>query len=410
VPKVEIRIALRTGSVDEPEDRPWLTRLLAHWGTEGAGGLDASALADAFARIGGSVGIAAGEDGSAFVATSLSEHAAEAVRLLGLVLREPEFPESELPRLRADLLRGLSVSATQPGVQAAAPFLKALYGAHPYGRGLPTAEQLARLDRGAVTDFHERFLGAARARVYVGGVFDAAEMRAALARALDGWQAGPAPRTDVATPRVAPGVHLVDRPGAEQSTLYLGLPVMAAGHRDYLPFLVANTLLGGSFYSRIILNIREDKGWSYSPRSAVASKFRCGHWVQVADVTTAHTAAAVTEVIREIERLREEPPGEEELAGIRNYMAGSHVIAHATPSGIVDHASFLDFHGLGDAWSASYIERVHAVTPDDVRRIVREHLRPADMTLSVAGDASVVRAGLEAFGPVTMVSASGAPG
>ncbi len=402
VPKVEIRVTLDTGAVDEPGGAPWTARFAFEYLKEGIDGMDAAGVADAFARLGGDFGAGGGEDTSTVIATALSEHAAEAARLLCAILRRPAFPATEEARLLADLRRARDVAEAEPGTLAAARFLRAIYREHPYGRGLPTAAQVGALRCGGAAAFYADRVGAARARVYAGGPCDADALAAALSAGLDGWGAGPAPARRAAEPRPARRVFLVDRPGAEQSTIYLGLPAPSTAHAEFVPFLVLNTLVGGAFYSRVTRNIREDKGYAYSPRSAVAAKRGCAHWVQVADVTTAVTGAALAEIRREIDRLREEAPGEEELAGIRNYLAGSHVLSHAAPSGVLDHIAFLDFHGLDEEWSRRYVERVHAVTPEDVRRLAQEHLRPEEMTLSVAGDAATVRAQLEPWGEVVV--------
>ena len=167
---------------------------------------------------------------------------------------------------------------------------------------------------------------------------------------------------------------MIDRPGAQQSTIYLGLPVIAPGHNDYIAFQVMNSLLGGSFGSRITANIREAKGYTYSPFSQHSSRYRDAYWVQVADVTTAVTGPSLKEIFYEIERLQKEPPTEDELQGIKNYLAGIFVLQNSSRQGVIGQLAFLDLHGLDESYLTTYVQKVFAVTPKDVQRIAQTYL------------------------------------
>ena len=135
----------------------------------------------------------------------------------------------------------------------------------------------------------------------------------------------------------------MDRPGAEQSTIRLGLPAPDPSHEDYLPLTVVDTLLGGAFMSAITLNLREDKGYTYSPRSTIAVHYRDAYWMHASDVTTAHTGDSLHEIFAEIDRLRAEPPSVEELEGVQRFMAGGMLVRNATPAGLLGQLGFLDF-------------------------------------------------------------------
>jgi predicted Zn-dependent peptidase len=193
---------------------------------------------------------------------------------------------------------------------------------------------------------------------------------------------------------------LIDRPGAAQSTLYLGLPVIYPGSPDYIPMIVTNALLGGSFASRITSNIREAKGYTYSPNSQLSTRFRDAYWVEVADVTTAVTGPSLKEIFYEIDRLQKEPPTEEELQGIKNYLAGIFVLNNSTRGGVINQLAFVDLHGLDDKYLTTYVQKVFAVTPKDVQRIAQTYLLGDKMTLVVVGDKSKVADQVSAFGQV----------
>ena len=185
-----------------------------------------------------------------------------------------------------------------------------------------------------------------------------------------------------------------------QSTVRFGLPAIPPTSPDYIPLVVTDALLGGSFGSRITANIREKHGYTYSPRSVLGLHPGVGTWLESADVTTKDTAASVREIVNEIERLRKEPPSDEELAGIRKYVAGTFVLRNSSRAGIVTQLRFVDLHGLPADWLRNFVQRVEAVTPADVTRVTRKYLDPQRMTLVVVGDRKAVEDSLKQFGPV----------
>ncbi|MGA9239071.1 M16 family metallopeptidase, partial [Robiginitalea sp.] len=174
--------------------------------------------------------------------------------------------------------------------------------------------------------------------------------------------------------------------GAPQSTIYYGLPVPDPSSPDYTALDITNSLLGGSFASRITSNIREDKGYTYSPYSSLTSNYKTGIWYEAADVTTEHTGASIAEIKKEIELLQEEPPTQEELDGIINYESGIYVLQNSSPNGIIGQLIFLDTHDLDESFLKDKVANMHGVTPERVMEITRKYIRPENMTLIVVGD------------------------
>ena len=321
------------------------------------------------------------------------------VRLLAEMARHPRLPEPELPRLRQDRLRELAVARQQPDQLALEAFRRALHGDHPYGRLFPAEAMLAGFTIGQVRGFHDANFGARRARLYVAGRFDAAAVRVAAEEAFGEWAGGPEPLVLPPEVRARRELLVVDRPGAPQSTLIVGTPVFDPTHPDWVRLLVANALLGGSFASRITSNIREEKGWTYSPSSTISVRHRDAYWAESADVTTAATGPSLGEIFREIERLGAEEPPEEELDGIRNYVAGTFVLQNSTRQGIVGLKTFLDLHGLPESYLRTYVKAVHGTTPADVSRLVREFLVPGRMLIAVTGDRAAISDQLAPWAP-----------
>lgn len=394
VPKVTVSVVVRAGNLDDGEDT-WLADITGELMSEGTATLDASALARTAASMGGAIGVGVGADQTSISADVLSEFAPQLVQLLADVTIAPRLPESELPRIKRDFIRNLAIARTQPQSLAAEAFARSLYGDHPYGRVYPTEAQLESYTIEDVRAWHAANFGAARTQVFVAGRFDADAVRAAIERAFGEWARGPDPLINVPEAATAAQVVLVPRPDAPQTTIYLGLPAADPSRPDYTSLAVTNTLLGGFFSSRVTRNLREEKGYTYSPASRISSNYRAAYWVQTADVTTQHTGAALDEIYREIARLRAEPPPPEELERVKNYAIGTFVLGNASRAGLIGQLASIDLHGLPESYLTEYVTRVQSVTPEQVRDAAQKYLDPARMTLVVVGDLDVVRPQLE---------------
>jgi predicted Zn-dependent peptidase len=290
--------------------------------------------------------------------------------------------------------RDLAIQKSTPQSVAQEKFSELLYGDHPYGRLFPTEAMLAGYTMDQVKTYHRDHFSAARARLYVAGVFDAAQMEAAVRKAFEGWAnggTGAAPPSPAAPAAKSGGFALLDRADAPQSTVMLGLKVPDPAQPDFIALEVTDALLGGSFGSRITSNIREQKGYTYSPNSVLQTHPGQAHWVEVADVTTKVTGASIKEIFFEIDRLRKEAPPATELQGIKNNLAGVFVVQNASRAGVIGQLAYVDQHRLGDQYLATYVKKIMAVTPEDVRRIATQYLTPDKMTLVVVGDTKTVK-------------------
>jgi predicted Zn-dependent peptidase len=386
LPKARVSLVMRVGNLNEGPTETWLADLTGDLMREGTTTRTGEELAATVAGMGGSLAVNVGPDLTTIGGDALSEFAPDFVRLLAEVVRHPRLPAAELPRLKADRLRQLSVARRQPRSLTLERFRQALYPDHAYGRVFPAPEQLEGYTPVQVRGFHAANFGAARAHLYVVGRFDSAATEAAARAAFGDWGRGAPPLVQTPTARAGRALHLIDRPGAAQSTIYVGVPVVDPSHADWIALQVTNALLGGSFGSRITTNIREQKGYTYSPFSEVSPRYRDAYWVEVADVTTDVTGPALREVFHEIERLRAEPPPADELRGIQNYLAGTFVLQNSSRFGIANQLAFVRLHGLGEAYLTNYVGRVHAVTPAEVRRVMRTYLAPERMLIVVTGD------------------------
>jgi predicted Zn-dependent peptidase len=390
LPKVTLRLAVLSGNIDEKAGEVWLSDLMGDLLSQGTDTKTAAQVAEAAARMGGSLDINVGEDRTDIGGDVLSEFGPEMAALIGDVAMHSKFPESELARLKGDRLRRLSIAKSQPQQMALEKFRALLYPDHPYGRLFPTEEMLKGYTIGQVRAFYDANFGAARSHVYVVGKFDEKAMEAAIRKAFAGWKRGADPTVNVPKASTAHRLETMDRPGAVQSTIYLGMPVADPSSPDWIPMSVMNALLGGSFGSRITSNIREQKGYTYSPFSQVSARYRDAYWAETADVTTKDTGASIKEILAEIKRLQTEPPSEAELKGIQNYLAGTFVLQNSSRLGIIGQLHFVDQHGLPDDYLNTYVSKVYAVTPAQVQQMAAKYIQPDKATIVVVGDTKVI--------------------
>jgi predicted Zn-dependent peptidase len=398
VPKVSVRLAILTGNVNEGANQVWLADLTGDLLQEGTATRTASQIAEDVAKMGGSLDVNVGENRTEIGGDVLAESGPEMVALVADVARHPTFPESELARLKGDRERQLSIALSQPQPMAQQKFRSVLYGDHPYGRLFPTDAMLQAYTLADVRGFYDKNYGAARSHLYVVGRFDDAAMEAAIRKAFSDWKKGTPPDLTQPPPTSARAVYIVDRPGAVQSTINLGVPVIDPSKPDWDTLLLMNVLLGGSFGSRITSNIREQKGYTYSPRSQLSNRYRDAYWVEIADVTTNVTGPAIKEVLGEIDRLQAEPPSDKELKGFQNYQAGVFILQNSSRPGIIGQLEFVDLHGLPADYLNGYVARVYAVTPQQVQEAAKKYVQDDKATIVVVGDKKVIEEQLKPFG------------
>lgn len=386
VPKVTIDVIVRSGSINEAENQVWLADLTGELMKEGTKTRSSEQVAKEAAGMGGGISISVGADQTQIQSDALSEFGPKMVALLADVTQNPLLPESELPRLKKNALRRMSIELSEPGNIARRDFAKLLYPQHPYGRLYPTEAMVNSFSVADVRTFYGKNFGAARTHVYVAGKFDSKQVRKAVTESFNKWAHNAEPFIEVPKPNPGKAFQLEDKPGAVQSTVIVGLPVLDPTNPDYVPFLVMDSLLGGSFGSRITSNIRENKGYTYSPSSAVSTRYHDGYWDESADVTTNVTGPSLKEIFSEINRLENEPPTAAELKGIQVYMSGIFVLRNSWRGGIINQLNFTELQGLGDAYLQTYVQKVNAVTPEQVSAVAKKYLIADQMKIVVVGD------------------------
>jgi zinc protease len=391
VPKVYVNLVIKTGNVHEAANQVWLSDLLGRLMNEGTTSISASALAKKLAGMGGQINISTGSDQVTIGGSVLSEYAAELVRIIADVVINPALPATEIERLRNDLKRNVALNKNVPQSIAQDKFMRAMYGETSYGTLYPTDEMLNSYTLDDVKKFYNDNFGAKRSVLYVAGRFDEAATAKAAAESFGKWKAGADPVYPTPDNKAEAATIIVDRKKAPQTTILFGLRTLTPKNPDYLSFGIMNSLLGGSFASRITSNIREQKGYTYSPSSGLSTHPGGAYWSEQADVTSEHTIDAINEIKKEIIRLQQEAPATDELAGIQRYAAGNFVLQNSTPGGIMGQLNFLDLHGLPDSYLSNYVKNVYAVTPQQVSDLAKKYLDTNKMVLVMVGDEASIK-------------------
>jgi zinc protease len=401
VPLVALLLLVRSGAAADPAGKDGLAAVTADMLDEGSGDRSAIAVHEALARLGAQFDTDIGSDAMVASLTVLSRFAGPALSLLSDIVVRPALRDEDFTRVRQLRLHRLTQIRDMPAAVADRAFLKLLYGVHPYGHSpIGSEAALAAMTVDDVRAFHGRAIRPGAATLVAVGDCDH-EQIAALARdAFAGWVGTdgiPTP-ADGGLPH-ASGVNVVPRAGAPQSELRIGHVAVARDTPDYHALVVANTILGGQFVSRINLNLREHKGVTYGARTAFEFRRLPGPFVVQVSVQTSATAMAVEESIREIGGMRgAKPITPDELAlGIASLTRG-YARNFETADQIARAAMQLALYDLPDDYFAQFVPRVERVTAADVTDVMARHVDPDRLTTLVVGDLETIGAGLGQLG------------
>jgi zinc protease len=399
VPLIQIAVVLRAGASSDPQGKPGLAHLTAEMLDRGAGKRSALELSDAVDHLGAELSASAGWDATSVSLSVPSERVGEALGILADVVRNPTFPLDELERVRKELLTELLQWRDEPQAIARVAFARALYGDHAYGRVTEGSEQSVRAAvREDLERFHQSFYGPGDAAIVAAGDATAASLRALLETAFGSWSRRvERPQTvSPATQVRGRSVWLVDVPDAPQSEIRIGRVGPSRSTPDYFPLIVANTLLGGSFTSRLNQNLRERHGYTYGAGSAFDFRLSTGPFFAAAAVQTDKTAAALTEFFAELEAIRK-PISPEELTRARHYLALRYPAGFETTGQLAGKLEQKVIYGLPEDYFTSYVDRVEKVTEADVSRVTAEYIDPRAVVVVVVGDRKKIEAGIRAL-------------
>ncbi|KFI06662.1 pitrilysin family protein [Massilia sp. BSC265] len=405
LPRVDYVLAVRgAGFAADAPQTPAFANMLAGLLNEGTAKRDSRAIAEAAQGMGGEVAAGASSDGIIVSANALASQAAPMMQLLAEVARTPSFPESEVKLAKANALQSLKVSETQPGFRAERAISRAIYGEHPYARTTPTVEAINAVTQDMLRSEHARRMRPDRALLVITGPVKEAEAVKLAEQAFGDWRAsGPALLDTAAAPASAkPARILLQRDKSVQSAVRLGSPGIAASAQDQIPLRLASTILGGGFSSRVNINLREEKGYTYGASAGARMNRVGGAIVGGADVRNEVTGAALNEFLGEYKRIGTELVPAKEMEMNKRYVAGGYMISNQLQRSVAATLANNWLVGLPAEFLGEYVPRIQKVTPEQVRDVSRKYFNPENQSIVVVGDQKAVGEQLKAFGEFTV--------
>ena len=397
VPLVELRLRIPFGQADLPGSSVLVRTLLS--GTEQMSNLEIAAEVQA---TGGTLTASVNPDRLLVSGNALASRLGRLLEILAGVMTGANYPDEQVGIERDRLADRIHVARKQPTHLVQVALLKRIYGDHPYGVQTPQAWQVREVSGKRLRQLHAERVHPRGATLVLVGDLDPEATLDLVADRLGGWDGGAEPVTLPATPPLEPGpLLLADRPESVQSSLRLALPAVDRHHPDHPALQLANLIFGGYFSSRWVENIREDKGYSYSPRSAVEHSAAGSVVVVAAEVATEVTAPALLETWYELGRLACLPPEAAEVEQARQYAIGTVQLNMSTQAGLAGLASVYAGFGLRLDYLLRYVQALTETTVDDVAAVAARYLSPTRAVPVVLGDATRTEAGLAQLGPVT---------
>ena len=406
VPLVELR--LRLPFERSQLDPPFVARaaLLSQTLFSGTATMSTVDIAAELQRAGGALSAGVDADRLLITGNGLARGLRDILGILAEVLTGATYPEGEVETERARLIDRVQVAQSQPSHLARVALQKRIYGAHPYAVQTPSIEDIKPLGTTDLAALHSARVHPAGATLIIVGDIDG---NAALELATDtlaGWNGSGAGEVLPPAPPLTTGpIMLANRPGSVQTSMRLALPAVARTHPDHAALQLANLVFGGYFSSRWVENIREDKGYTYSPHSVVEHSVAGSAIILGAEVATEVTAAALLETWYELGRLATTAPGDDELEQARQYALGSLLLGMSTQAGLAGLASTYAGFGLRLDFLAQHAARLGSASRDDVARVAAEYLAPAKAATVLLGDADVVAGSLATLDAVELTSA-----
>ncbi|HXW04840.1 MAG TPA: pitrilysin family protein [Vicinamibacterales bacterium] len=404
VPLVSTLLLIPAGASADPSDRAGLAALTGDLLDEGCGALDALGLHDALGRIGAQLETEVGPDATLVAITSLERFAGRALELLADMALRPRLERADFERVRDLRLHRLVQMRDLPPALAERAFAEALYGSHPYGHlSIGSEVSLQGITRDHVLAFHSRHYDPRHATVIAIGDATHDELFAHLRRVFDTWNPGGSDSPVVNVPPPPPDgarrLVVIHRPGAAQSELRIGHVSVPRRTPDYHALLVMNMILGGQFVSRINLNLRENKGYTYGARTGFEFRRGAGPFVLQASVQSDATVEAIRESLSELEGIRgTRPVTAEELELGRAALTRGYPRTFETADQIGRGVAQLALYDLPDDYFTTFVPAVLKLTADDITRVAARHVNPERLTLVVVGDREKVGPSLDQLG------------
>lgn len=410
LPLVSYRLAFRVGGAFDPPAIPGLTDLLAGLLPEGTESHSSREIADEVARMGASLSAGANSDYTIVAASALSEFNDEILSLMADVVLHPSFPENEVELAKQNTKESLRQQRAQPSFLASEMVSRVMFGNHPYAVVAPTPESIDLVTRDEFVKFHRERLVPNSAVFIVVGDVKQEQIVKQLESLFSSWERGADLVTNFPAPpvRTKKTAYLVDRRGSAQSNIVIANSGIVRTSPDYFPMLLMHTVLGANASSRLFMNLREEKGYTYGAYTNLDARRTAGTFRATAEVRTPVTGDSLKEFFYELNRIGNAPVSEKEINDAKSYLTGVFPIRLETQEGLTDQLVQIKMLNLPIDYLQHYRERVQAVTVAEIQRVAQKYIKPEEAAVIVVGDGKAVLDQIKPYCPdVEIYSTSG---
>ena len=392
LPLISFRLAFRSGDANDPEAQPGLSDMMSSLLTEGTASRTSRQIAEEVERFGATLAVGSSSDFTTVAASSLSIYADEILDLIADVALHPSFPQNEIDLARENTKQLLIQQRAQPTFLASERLSQVVFGKHPYSRLSPTPQMLDDMTRDDLVAFRAATYIPNNAVFMVVGDVDREEIISRVEQIFAEWKPGALPALDLPElpQRSARTVHVVDRPGSAQSNIVIANQGITRTSPDYFPMLLMHTILGANASSRLFMNLREDKGYTYGAYTNLDARRLAGTFRASAEVRTPVTGASLHEFFCELARIRDEAVSAEELKNAKSYLAGVFPIRIETQDGLIDQLISIRMYDLPGDYLETYREQINAVTAEEIQGVAQAHVTPDRAAVVIVGDANEI--------------------
>lgn len=392
LPLVSYRLAFRAGDVNDPTDTPGLMDMVTGLLNEGTAKRTSKQIADEVARYGATLTAGSNSDYTTVAASSLAMYRNEILDLLADVALNPTFPESEVKLAQQNAIQGLRQQRSQPGFLANERMAQVLFGQHPYSVISATTESINAMSHDKLLAFHRAMFMPNNAVLVVVGDVRRDELMGRINSLFGNWAKGQAEARQFPAPplRTERALYIVDRPGSAQSNIVIANTAIDRTSNDYFPMLLMNVVLGANASSRLFMNLREAKGYTYGAYSQLDAMRLAGSIRETAEVRTPVTGVSLKEFFYELDRIRNEVVSEKEIRDAKSYLTGVFPIQIETQEGLINRLVQIKMYGLPADYLQTYRDRINSVTAADIQRVARQYVQPEKVAIVVVGDAAAI--------------------
>jgi predicted Zn-dependent peptidase len=410
VPKITAVLTFRSATnASDREAHSGIAQIAASVANEGTDTRNSKQIKEELRSIGGGLGLGSDADSTTMNASALSEFSSQLFELMSDVAQHPSFPETEVKLAQENTIQQIRAGRADPGFLVNERFQKAVFGNHPYSFVVPDEKSISALTRADLRAFVTRYYLPNAAHLIVVGDIDVEKTFAEIEKAFGSWKSGTVPPEDnpPVPKRDKRQIYFVDRPGSIQSAIYIGNVSIPRKDKDYFAIRTANTIYGGSFYSRLTRNIRETKGYTYSPFSSSNTQAKTGSFQAGAFVRNEVTGPTLLEIFYELDRMRVLPVTDEELNAAKEYSTGNFSVELASQQGLAGRIATIYTYDLDKSFINDFRPKVEALTTADIQKAAAKYFDTYRAAIVIVGDWEKVKDQVTPFGEVTIYDADG---